>query len=139
MEIRDIFFLVDILCFFADVVQSRSAQIGAVTLIGSGSTIGDHSVISNSVIGQECNIGRNVSVHGCYIWNNVIIEDDCKLNHAIVCDGVHLRTGVVLEPGVILSFKVNDVCSHIANPSILENIIFFKLIIYLVKVVLLIF
>ncbi|RRT76001.1 hypothetical protein B296_00030656 [Ensete ventricosum] len=89
-----------------DVVQSRSAQIGAVTLIGSGSTIGDHSVISNSVIGQECTIGRNVSVHGCYIWNNVIIEDDCKLNHAIVCDGVHLRTGVVLEPGVILSFKI---------------------------------
>ncbi|CAL9111047.1 unnamed protein product [Musa textilis] len=99
-----------------DVVQSRSAQIGAVTLVGSGSTIGDHSVISHSVIGQECTIGRNVSIHGCYIWNNVIIEDDCKLNHAIVCDGVHLRTGVVLEPGVILSFKV-EVGQQITIPA----------------------
>ncbi|XP_074589668.1 translation initiation factor eIF2B subunit epsilon-like [Curcuma longa] len=89
-----------------DVVQSRSARIGAITLIGSGTTIGNHTVISNSVVGRDCIIGNNVCIDGCYIWDNVIIEDDCRLNHAIVCDGVHLSAGVVLEPGVILSFKV---------------------------------
>ncbi|WOL19902.1 translation initiation factor eIF-2B subunit epsilon isoform X1 [Canna indica] len=97
-------------------VQSRSAQIGAVTVIGSGTIIGDRSLISNSVIGQRCTIGHNVSIHGCYIWDNVTIEDDCKLNHAIVCDGVHLRAGVVLEPGVVLSFKV-EVGRQITIPS----------------------
>ncbi|XP_042446250.1 translation initiation factor eIF-2B subunit epsilon-like [Zingiber officinale] len=90
----------------SDIVQSQSARIGAVTLIGSGTTIGNHSVITNSVVGHGCTLGNNVCINGCYIWDNVIIEDDCRLNHAIVCDGVHLRAGVVLEPGVILSFKV---------------------------------
>ncbi|KAG1338014.1 translation initiation factor eIF-2B subunit epsilon [Cocos nucifera] len=74
-----------------EVDQSRTAQIRAFSLIGNGTTIGDHSVISYSVIGQSCSIGRNVSIQGSYIWDNVIIEDDCKLSHALVCDGVHMR------------------------------------------------
>ncbi|KAG1361504.1 hypothetical protein COCNU_09G009670 [Cocos nucifera] len=90
-----------------DVDQSRTAQIRAFSFIGNGTTIGDHSVISYSVIGQSCSIGCNVSIQGSYIWDNVIIEDNCKLSHALVCDGVYLRAGVVLEPGVILSFKVD--------------------------------
>ncbi|XP_077241071.1 uncharacterized protein LOC143881706 [Tasmannia lanceolata] len=89
-----------------DVTQSRSAQIGPFTLVGSGTSIGDNSTISNSIIGQGCTIGSNVSIEGSYVWNNVTIQDDCKLRHAIVCDGVVIKTGAVLEPGVILSFKV---------------------------------
>lgn len=68
--------------------------------------MGNHSVISESVVGQDCTIGNNVTINDCYIWDSVIIEDDCKLSHALLCNGVHLRKGAVLEPGVILSFKV---------------------------------
>ncbi|KAJ0966515.1 hypothetical protein J5N97_023432 [Dioscorea zingiberensis] len=89
-----------------DVILSSSAQIGAFSFVGHGTTIGDHSIISKSVIGQRCIIGRNVVIESSYIWDNVTIEDGCKLTHALVCDGVHLRAGVVLEPGAILSFKV---------------------------------
>lgn len=89
-----------------DVSQSRSAQVGPFTLVGNGTVIGDKTTITNSIIGQGCTIGRNVSIEGSYIWNNVTIQDDCKLSHAIVCDGVVIKAGAVLEPGVILSFKV---------------------------------
>ncbi|XP_068665360.1 uncharacterized protein [Aristolochia californica] len=90
----------------ADVIQSRSAQIGPFTLVGSGTSIGDNSTISNSIIGRGCIIGSNVSIEGSYIWDNVTIHDDCKISHAIVCDDVVVRAGATLEPGVILSFKV---------------------------------
>ncbi|KAJ4966567.1 hypothetical protein NE237_018416 [Protea cynaroides] len=90
----------------SEIWQSRSAQIGPFTLLGKGTKIGDNSNLSNSVIGEGCTIGSNVSIEGSYIWNNVTIEDDCKLRHAIVCDGVVIKSGAVLEPGVILSFKV---------------------------------
>lgn len=90
----------------SDIVLARSAQIGPFTLVGSGTTVGGHSKISNSVVGDGCSIGSNVSIEGCYIWNNVTIQDGCKLRHAIVCDGVVIKAGAVLEPGVILSFKV---------------------------------
>ncbi|OAY76936.1 putative translation initiation factor eIF-2B subunit epsilon, partial [Ananas comosus] len=99
-----------------DVILSHSARIGPYSSVGSGTSIGDNSVIMNSVIGDCCTIGRNVSIHGSYIWDNVVIEDGCKLSHALVCDGVHLRSGVVLEPGVILSFKV-EVGQNIVVPA----------------------
>ncbi|KAL8473248.1 hypothetical protein ACS0TY_030180 [Phlomoides rotata] len=90
----------------SDIGLSRSAKIGPFTVIGGGTTIGNYTEVSNSVIGEGCTIGSNVSIDGCYIWNNVKIEDGCKLTHAIVCDGVMMNYGAVLEPGVVLSFKV---------------------------------
>lgn len=90
----------------SDIGQSRSAQVGPFTVIGNGTTIGNNSKISNSVVGESCTIGSNVSIDGCYIWHNVTIEDGCQLKDAIVCDGAVLKSGSMLEPGVVLSFKV---------------------------------
>ncbi|KAL2941519.1 putative translation initiation factor eIF-2B subunit epsilon [Bienertia sinuspersici] len=90
----------------SDIGLSGNAQIGPFTLIGKGTTIGSNSKVSNSIIGEGCRIGSNVSIEGSYIWNDVTIEDGCKLKHAIVCDGVLMKAASVLEPGVILSFKV---------------------------------
>lgn len=101
-----------------EVVQSRSAEIGPFTVIGNGTKIGMNTKISNSVVGEGCTIGSNVLIEGSYIWNNVTIEDDCKLMHAIVCDGVVMKSEAVLEPGVVLSFKV---CAYITLRSLFLN------------------
>ncbi|XP_059652622.1 uncharacterized protein LOC132299815 [Cornus florida] len=90
----------------SEIGQSRSAQIGPFTVVGNGTSIGNNTRISNSVVGEGCTIGSNVLIEGCYIWHNVTIEDGCKLRHAIVCDGVLMKSGAVLEPGAVLSFKV---------------------------------
>uniref|UniRef100_I1NC49 Translation initiation factor eIF2B subunit epsilon n=1 Tax=Glycine max TaxID=3847 RepID=I1NC49_SOYBN len=90
----------------SEISQLQSAVIGPFTVIGSDTKIGNNTKISNSVIGEGCKIGSNVIIEGCYIWDNIIIEDGCKLQHAIICDGVTIKSGAVLEPGVILSFKV---------------------------------
>jgi UDP-3-O-[3-hydroxymyristoyl] glucosamine N-acyltransferase len=89
---------------------SHSAQIGANSVIGNATSIGEQCKISNSVIGEGCKIGKNVLIHGSYIWDNVIIEDGCKVSNSLVCDDVHLKAGAIVEPGCILSFKV---CCHI--------------------------
>ncbi|WMV11845.1 hypothetical protein MTR67_005230 [Solanum verrucosum] len=89
-----------------EIKQSRSSKIGPFTVIGSGTSIGNNTEISNSVVGEGCSIGSNVTIEGCYIWHNVTIEDGCKLKHSIVCDGVTMKSGAALEPGVVLSFKV---------------------------------
>ncbi|KAK8541913.1 hypothetical protein V6N13_137506 [Hibiscus sabdariffa] len=90
----------------SDVTLSRSAHVGSFTFIGQGTKIGNDTKISHSVVGEGCTIGSNVTIEGSYIWNNVTIEDGCQLRHAIVCDGVIMKSGAVLQPGVILSFKV---------------------------------
>ncbi|KAK4798811.1 hypothetical protein SAY86_031137 [Trapa natans] len=89
-----------------EIVQSRSAQIGPLTVIGNGTRIGNNTKITNSVIGKGCSIGSNVLIEGSYIWDNVTVEDGCQLKHSIVCDGVVIKSGSVLSPGVVLSFKV---------------------------------
>jgi NDP-sugar pyrophosphorylase family protein len=90
-----------------DVILSHSAQIGANSVVGSATNIGDQCKILNSVIGEGCKIGKNVVINGSYIWDNVIIEDGCKVSYSLICDGVHLRAGAIVEPGSILSFKVS--------------------------------
>ncbi|KAJ8572957.1 hypothetical protein K7X08_009468 [Anisodus acutangulus] len=89
-----------------EIKQSRLSKIGPFTVIGTGTSIGINTEISNSVVGEGCSIGANVTIEGCYIWDNVTIEDGCKLKHSIVCDGVTMNSGAALEPGVVLSFKV---------------------------------
>ncbi|GMH10355.1 hypothetical protein Nepgr_012196 [Nepenthes gracilis] len=90
----------------SEIGLSRTAEFGPFTVIGNGTTVGNDSKISNSVIGEGCSIGSNVLIEGSYIWNKVTIEDGSKIRHAIVCDGVIVKSGAVLEPGVVLSFKV---------------------------------
>ncbi|KAK7284297.1 hypothetical protein RJT34_19042 [Clitoria ternatea] len=90
----------------SEISQSQTAVVGPCTVIGCGTKIGNNTKISNSVIGEGCKIGSNVLIEGCYIWDNITVEDGCKLQHAIVCDGVTIKSRAVLQPGVILSFKV---------------------------------
>lgn len=91
---------------YSEIGQSRSAQIGPLTVIGTGTTIASNTKITNSVVGKGCTIGSNVLIEGSYVWDNVIIEDGCELRHAIVCDAVVMKSGSVLQPGAVLSFKV---------------------------------
>ncbi|GJN34627.1 hypothetical protein PR202_gb23308 [Eleusine coracana subsp. coracana] len=100
----------------SDVILSHSAQIGANSVVGSATNIGDNCKISNSVIGEGCKIGKNVVINGSYIWDNVIIEDECKVSYSLICDGVHLRAGAVVEFGSILSFKV-EVGKNVTIPA----------------------
>ncbi|GJM99533.1 hypothetical protein PR202_ga16641 [Eleusine coracana subsp. coracana] len=102
--------------FPTNVILSHSAQIGANSVVGSATNIGDHCKISNSVIGEGCKIEKNVVINGSYIWDNVIIEDGCKVNYSLICDGVHLRAGAVVEFGSILSFKV-EVGKNVTIPA----------------------
>jgi translation initiation factor eIF-2B subunit epsilon len=100
----------------SDVTLSHSAQIGANSVVGNGTSVGENCKVSNSVIGQGCNIGKNVLIHGSYIWDNVTIEDGCKVSNSLVCDGVHLGAGAIVEPGCILSFKV-EVGKNVVVPA----------------------
>ncbi|KAI3965036.1 hypothetical protein MKX01_013967 [Papaver californicum] len=96
----------------SDIQISSSADVGPFTLVGSGTSIGDYSKISNSVIGNGCRIGSNVSIEGSYVWDNVTIQDGCQLNNALVCDGVVIQSGVVLEPEFPVIPAYSKVSSH---------------------------
>jgi translation initiation factor eIF-2B subunit epsilon len=59
----------------------------------------------NSDIGECYTIGKNSAIDGSYV-DNVIIEDWCKVRNSLVCDDVHLRAGVIVEPGCVLYYHL---------------------------------
>jgi len=139
LVIKSIILCTSLFCMFflADVTLSPSAQIGANSVVGSATSIGDHCKVLNSVIGEGCKIGKNVLINGSFIWDNVIIEDGCKVSNSLVCDGVHLRAGAIVEPGCVLSFKVSCYSIDITMPEAFpplekcNNLPFFNLVFFL--------
>lgn len=89
-----------------DVVLAQSCKIKKNTVIGSGSKIGEGTVIENSVIGRNCKIGSNINIKNSYIWDDVTIEDNCTINHSLVASDVKIGSRVTLNDGSIIGFNV---------------------------------
>lgn len=75
-------------------------------VIGRNSSIGEGSHVTQSSIGHSCRIGDNVVIEGSYIWDNCVVESNCKISRSILCNDVHVKSGVVIEQGCILSYGV---------------------------------
>jgi translation initiation factor eIF-2B subunit epsilon len=88
------------------VTLARTCRVKPKSIIGRGTSIGDRSLIQNSVIGRNCQIGRNVQVIDSYLWDYVVIEDRAVITHAIIADEAFIGRGCRIEQGALLSFGV---------------------------------
>ncbi|CAO3568006.1 unnamed protein product [Mortierella alpina] len=62
-------------------------QVGADSLIGDDTKIGDRSSVKKSTIGAHITIGKNVKIVNSIIMDHAIIEDNVKLEGCIICSG----------------------------------------------------
>uniref|UniRef100_A0A023GD56 Translation initiation factor eIF2B subunit epsilon n=1 Tax=Amblyomma triste TaxID=251400 RepID=A0A023GD56_AMBTT len=85
---------------------SRSSILEPSTFVGSGTKIGDNTIVANSVIGKNCTIGQNVELRNAYLWDNVVVEDGCRLQQCLLATGVLVKRNVTISPGCVLSFGV---------------------------------
>ena len=88
------------------VVLARSCKIKRRTVVGRNTSVGEGSVISNSVIGRRCQIGKNVIIDGAYVWDDVVIGDHSVVSRAIIANESAIGRRCKIEPGALLSFKV---------------------------------
>ena len=70
---------------------ARSAEIGAETVVGAGTSVGDDSKIVGSVIGRRCKIGRNVTIKDSILCDDVEVEDNSVVIKSMLCD--HVKIG----------------------------------------------
>ena len=78
------------------VVLARTSALKRNTLIGQGSTIGNGSIISNSVVGRGCSVGDNVTITDSFVWDNVVIADDCTVSSSVVANGATIARNCTL-------------------------------------------
>ncbi|KAI9723652.1 MAG: hypothetical protein M1812_000952 [Candelaria pacifica] len=89
-----------------NVVLARSCVVKPRTVIGQNTSIGDGSVVGNSILGRRCQIGKNVTVYGCYIWDDAVIGDGSDIRQTIVANEAVVGKNCRVEPGCLLSFAV---------------------------------
>lgn len=89
-----------------DVVLSRSAQLGRNVVLGSGVSVGEGSVIRNSVIGAHCRIGADVVLDNVYLWECTVVESGCCISHSIIADHVRVRTGSTIARGCLITSNI---------------------------------
>jgi translation initiation factor eIF-2B subunit epsilon len=89
-----------------NVFLARTCTIGPKTVISADTRIGEGSVVTNSVIGRRCTIGRNVTIDNSYIWDDTYIKDGAVITQAIIADGCTVGTNSIIEAGALLSFGV---------------------------------
>jgi translation initiation factor eIF-2B subunit epsilon len=89
------------------IALARSCVVHRRTVIGQDSSIGDGSSVSNSVIGRGCQIGKNVTIDGAYIWDDTVIGDGSEIRHAVIANEVFVGNSCIVEPGALISFGVH--------------------------------
>ena len=90
----------------AGVVLARGSIVKARSIIGKETSVGDGSIISDSVLGRRCQIGRNVKIQNSYIWDDVVIGDNSVITSAIIANEVVIGADCKLEEDALLSFRV---------------------------------
>jgi translation initiation factor eIF-2B subunit epsilon len=88
------------------VILARDCVIGPRTVIGRGSSIGDKSVITNSIIGRHCQIGRNVRIDGAYLWNYASVGDGSTITKSVIANEASIGRKCTIEAGALISYGV---------------------------------
>ncbi|KAF2108685.1 translation initiation factor eIF-2B subunit epsilon [Lophiotrema nucula] len=89
------------------VILARDCVINPKTVIGRSTSVGDGSIISNSIIGRHCQIGRGVKIDGAYIWDHVNIGDGSIVNKSIIASEASLGKRCIIEAGALISHGVS--------------------------------
>ncbi|TVY71429.1 putative translation initiation factor eIF-2B subunit epsilon [Lachnellula suecica] len=99
------------------VMLARTCKAGKKTVLGKGTSVGDGSVISNSIIGRGCQIGKNVTIKDAYIWDDVVIGDGSKIDRAIIANEASIGENCTIHPGALISYKVRISANTIIRES----------------------
>ncbi|KAI5363978.1 Putative W2 domain, hexapeptide transferase, nucleotide-diphospho-sugar transferase [Septoria linicola] len=85
---------------------ARSSNVNRGVVLGKATTVGEHTSITNSVIGRRCVIGARVKIDGAYIWDDAKIGDDTVIESAIIANDAVVGNGCRVEAGALLSYGV---------------------------------
>ncbi|KAK4179695.1 putative translation initiation factor eIF-2B subunit epsilon [Triangularia setosa] len=99
----------------AGVLVERGSKV-LQSAIGKDTSIRAGSLISGSVVGRRCQIGKNAKIKDSYIFDDAIIEDGAVITHSILAGGVKVGANAQIPEGSLISYNV-EIGRDIRLPS----------------------
>jgi translation initiation factor eIF-2B subunit epsilon len=88
------------------VTLSRTSVVKSKCVLGQDTSLADGSIVSDSILGRRCAIGKNVIIEESYLWNDVVVGDGSVVQRAVIADGVVIGKNCTIRPGALVSFGV---------------------------------
>jgi mannose-1-phosphate guanylyltransferase len=91
----------------ADDIATQNVLIGpgavmhAPVMLGPGSTVAPGALISRSVAGRGCVIGRDARVYGSVLWDDVVIEEGATVSDSVLAAGTRIEAGAIVRGAVL--------------------------------------
>ncbi len=83
---------------------AKTSTVKSRSVIGEGTSLGDNSIVGDSVLGRRCHIGKDVFIEGSYIWDDVVVRNGSSVRQAIIANDVEIGENCKIEPGALISF-----------------------------------
>jgi len=102
----------------------ESVDFKGLVAVGNDVVIGADCQIENSVIGNNCTIGKGVKLSGVTLWENVFIDDEAQLTDDVICSNVKIGKQVNIANNVFVAENCNvgDEATLNANIKLWPNI-----------------
>ncbi|WP_456435388.1 sugar phosphate nucleotidyltransferase [Thermovibrio ammonificans] len=84
----------------------KSVKIRGTVVVGNGVEVGEGTLLENTVIGPETEVGKRCQLRECILWDRVKVGDDSKLRNTVICSFTELGSGVTALKGAIIAEKV---------------------------------
>ncbi|XP_017898980.1 PREDICTED: translation initiation factor eIF-2B subunit gamma isoform X2 [Capra hircus] len=122
---RQVSKLLPVICPEESLIHS-SAQIvskhmvGADSLIGPDTQVGEKSSIKHSVIGSSCVIRDRVTVTNCLLMNSVTVEEGSNIQSSVICNNAVIEKGADIKNCLIGSNQKIEAKAKRVNEVIVE-------------------
>ncbi len=84
-------------------IVEKGAEINSPAFIGKDTIIKAGAIIEPyTVIGDNCNIGKNTSIKKSIIWDNVEISNNCEIRKSIICNNAFIDSRSRVFEGTVL-------------------------------------
>jgi mannose-1-phosphate guanylyltransferase/phosphomannomutase len=72
-------------------------------VLGDNCRIGDHAVVSNSILGNNVTVDSAASIDSAVIWDNVTVGSHADVSHDVVCNNTTIGEHVTIEENVFIA------------------------------------
>jgi translation initiation factor eIF-2B subunit gamma len=71
--------------------EKGAATIGADSVVGENTQLGERTSVKKTVVGKNCNIGKRCRLTGCVLLDNITLADDVVLENCVIGQGAAIH------------------------------------------------